>query len=219
MALIAQWARQRPWISAGIAGAAGGFVGLAGGLVSTIGMMGLSRAGVKSRVIATEHPFRFRILRTLEAKPGLCYRELQTTMGAANGTLRHHLDVLQSHRSISIAEVNGRTCYFAGGQAQIIDLRGQIVNLEEAARRMPIGLSLVQRMIVDDLQKNGIPRSQAALARRVGRSRATIHSALKVLRRRGIIREDRLEISPSLIETNTINQTHPIDYEWNDGRD
>jgi predicted transcriptional regulator len=219
MALIAQWTRQRPWISAGLAGAAGGFVGFAGGLVSTIGMLGLSKAGVKSRVIASEHPFRFRILRTLEANPGLCYRELQATMGAANGTLRHHLDVLQGHRSISIAEVNGRTCYFAGGQAQIVDMRGQFVDLEEAARRMPIGLSLVQRMIIDDLQDNGIPRSQASLARRIGRSRATVHSALKVLRRRGIIRDDCLEISPYLIDTNTMNSTHPIDYEWNDGRD
>jgi predicted transcriptional regulator len=219
MALIAQWVRQRPWISAGLAGAAGGFIGLAGGLASTIGMMGLSKAGVKSRVNASEHPFRFRILRTLEAKPGLCYRELQATMGAANGTLRHHLDVLQVHRSISIAEVNGRTCYFAGGQSQIIDLRGRFVDLEEAARRMPIGLSLVQRMIVDNLQENGSPRSQASLARSIGRSRATVHSAVKVLRRRGILRDDLLEISPYLIETNTINSTRPIDYEWDDGRD
>lgn len=219
MALIAQWTRQRPWISAGLAGAAGGFVGLAGGLASTIGMIGLSKAGVKSRVSTSEHPFRFRVLRTLEEKPGLCYRELQAAMGAANGTLRHHLDVLQGHRSISIAEVNGRTCYFAGGQAQIVDIRGQFVDLEEAARRMPIGLSLVQRMIIDSLQENGIPRSQAALARRIGRSRATVHSALKVLRRRGILREDRLEISPYLIETNTMISTRPIDYEWNDGRD
>jgi predicted transcriptional regulator len=158
-------------------------------------------------------------LRTLEAKPGLCYRELQATMGAANGTLRHHLDVLQVHRSISIAEVNGRTCYFAGGQSQIIDLRGRFVDLEEAARRMPIGLSLVQRMIVDNLQENGSPRSQASLARRIGRSRATVHSAVKVLRRRGILRDDLLEISPYLIETNTMNSTRPIDYEWDDGRD
>ena len=44
MALIAQWARQRPWISAGIAGAAGGFVGLAGGLFSTIGHLAYTRS-------------------------------------------------------------------------------------------------------------------------------------------------------------------------------
>ena len=34
MALLAQWVRQRPWLAAGIAGAAGGVAGLAHGVVA-----------------------------------------------------------------------------------------------------------------------------------------------------------------------------------------
>ena len=34
MALLAQWVRQRPWLTAGIAGAAGGVAGLAHGVVA-----------------------------------------------------------------------------------------------------------------------------------------------------------------------------------------
>ena len=218
MALLRQWISQRPWLTAGIAGATGGIAGIASGMVAGLGAIGLSRGVVNSKVIDTEHPFRRRILNTLEKTPGLCYRELQSNLSSANGTLRHHLDVLQSRRSITIISVNGRTCYFAGAPTQIEALRGLDVNQNEAARRMPIGLSLVQRTIVDDIKIHGIPRSQASLARRIGRTRATVHSAIKVLRRRGILREDRIELAPPLLEDSTWDSTHGIDYNWSDDR-
>ena len=83
---------------------------------------------------------------------------------------------------------------------------------------MPIGLSLVQRTIIDDIKVNGIPRSQASLARRIGRSRATVHSAVKVLRRRGIMREDRLEMAPHLVDVEDLQSNRTLDYEWSDER-
>ncbi len=150
--------------------------------------------------------------------PGLCYRELQATLNAANGTLRHHLDVLQTRRSVTVLPVNGRTCYFAGAPTQIEILRGINVNEERAASALPIGLSLVQRLIVEDIVKEGIPRSQAALARRIGRSRATTHSAVKVLRRRGILREDRIEMMPHINMDIEWHGTKGVDYDWNDER-
>ena len=45
-----------------------------------------------------DHPLRVAVVRTLTHHPGLCYRELQTELNAANGTLRHHLDVLQRRK-------------------------------------------------------------------------------------------------------------------------
>jgi predicted transcriptional regulator len=214
MALLRQWISQRPWLAAGIAGATGGLVGLGSGLSS----LAFTRGGVKSRISDYEHPLRQRIIRTLEKSPGLCYRELQSNLSAANGTLRHHLDVLTSRKSITIISVNGRTCYFAGAPSQVEVLRGMNVGENEAARKMPIGLSLVQRTIIDDIKVNGIPRSQASLARRIGRSRATVHSAVKVLRRRGIMREDRLEMAPHLINSEEWNSSRPLDYDWSDER-
>ena len=214
MALLRQWISQRPWLAAGIAGATGGLVGLGSGLSS----LAFTRGGVKSRISDYEHPLRQRIIRTLEKSPGLCYRELQSNLSAANGTLRHHLDVLTRRKSITIISVNGRTCYFAGAPSQVEVLRGMNVGENEAARKMPIGLSLVQRTIIDDIKVNGIPRSQASLARRIGRSRATVHSAVKVLRRRGIMREDRLEMAPHLIDSEEWNSSRPLDYDWSDER-
>ena len=219
MPLLAQWVRQRPWLAAGIASAAGGVAGIAGGIAAAASAVGgMAMGSISTKTSALEHPLRRRILSTLEQHPGLCYRELQSTLNAANGTLRHHLDVLQTRRSVTVLPVNGRTCYFAGAPTQVEILRGINVNEERAASALTIGLSLVQRLIVEDIVNEGVPRSQAALARRIGRSRATTHSAVKVLRRRGILREDRIELMPHIDMDIEWRGTKAVDYDWNDER-
>ena len=71
---------------------------------------------------------------------------------------------------------------------------------------------------VEDVVKEGIPRSQAHLARRIGRTRATVHSAVKVLRRRGILRDDRIELMPHIDMNIEWHGTRGVDYEWLDER-
>ena len=64
-------------------------------------------------------------------------------------------------------------------------------------------------------------RSQASLARRIGRSRATVHSAVKVLKDRGLILREKLVLAPHLeeiFELDDCKKTRSIDYEWNDER-
>ena len=214
MALIKQWINQRPWLAAGLTGATGGVLGIG----AQIGAFVFPHGTVNTKLRELEHPLRRRILHTLEKNPGLCYRELQSHLSAANGTLRHHLDVLSSKKSITIISVNGRTCYFAGAPSQVEVLRGMQVGENEAARQMPIGLSLVQKTVVEDIRVNGIPRSQASLARRIGRSRASVHSAVQVLRRRGILREDRIELAPHITDSEIWDTSRIIDYEWTDER-
>ena len=219
MPLIAQWVRQRPWLATGLAGAAGGIASIASGVAAAATSGGaLAMGSISTKNRSTEHPLRRRILNTLEKHPGLCYRELQSTLATANGTLRHHLDVLQSRKSISVMPVNGRTCYFAGAPSQVEILKGIAVSEQRAASSLPIGLSLVQRLIIEDIVKEGTPRSQAQLARRIGRTRATVHSAVKVLRRRGILREDRIELMPHIDMNIQWHGTHGVDYEWHDER-
>ena len=219
MPLIAQWVRQRPWLAASIAGAAGGIAGIAGGIAAAASAAsGVALGGISTRRRNSEHPLRRRILLTLDKHPGLCYRELQSTLATANGTLRHHLDVLQTRRSITVMPVNGRTCYFAGAPTQVEVLKGIAVNEQKAASALPIGLSLVQRLIIEDIVNEGIPRSQAQLARRIGRTRATVHSAVKVLRRRGILREDRIDLMPHIDMDIEWHGTYGVDYEWLDER-
>lgn len=218
MPLLAQWTRQRPWLAAGLTGAASGVVGIAGGLATFAGTVGaMALGGISTRATSYEHPLRRRILSTLESRPGLCYRELQTVMNTANGTLRHHLDVLQTRKAVTVMPVNGRTCYFAGGPSQVEVLRSKVVGEERMAQQLPIGLSSVQRMIIENIDREGVPRSQAALARRLGRTRATVHSAVKVLRRRGILRDDRIELMPH-IDLEIYSRPFGVDYDFVDDR-
>ncbi|MCH1540361.1 MAG: winged helix-turn-helix transcriptional regulator [Candidatus Poseidonia sp.] len=219
MPLLSQWVRQRPWLAAGLAGAASGVAGIAGGVAAvatTVG--GMAMGGISTKATSYEHPLRRRILSTLERHPGLCYRELQTAMSTANGTLRHHLDVLQTRKSVTVLPVNGRTCYFAGAPSQVELLRSTVVGEERVAQSLPIGLSLVQRLILENLERDGVPRSQAELARRLGRTRATVHSAIKVLRRRGILRDDRIELMPHIDMNMCWQSSGPVDYDWTDDR-
>ena len=219
MPLLAQWTRQRPWLAAGLAGAASGMAGIAGGLATVAGTFGaMAFGGISTKAPAYVHPLRRRILSTLERRPGLCYRELQTVMNTANGTLRHHLDVLQSRKAVTVMPVNGRTCYFAGGPSQVEVLRSTIVGEERMAQQLPIGLSPVQRMIIENIDREGVPRSQAELARRLGRTRATVHSAVKVLRRRGILREDRIELMPHIDLEIYARPPSTVDYDFVDER-
>ena len=151
----------------------------------------------------------------LDAQPGLAYRELQRELGAANGTLRHHLDVLITNRSITVVPVNGRSCHYAGAPQQIEILREMNVgDSESAARMMPVGLSGAQRIVVARLMKTPLPKSQAELSRELGRSRATVHSAIKVLRRRGIVHSHELKLAPHLEGL----QASGVQYEWLDER-
>ena len=220
MLLLAQWTRQRPWLAAGFASAASGVMGIAGGIATVAGAMGaMALGGISTKATAAyEHPLRRRILSTLESRPGLCYRELQTVMNTANGTLRHHLDVLQTRQAVTVLPVNGRTCYFAGGPSQVEVLRSKVVGEERMAQQLPIGLSPVQRLILENIDREGVPRSQAALARRLGRTRATVHSAVKVLRRRGILREDRIELMPHIDLEIYSRASRHVDYEYVDER-
>ena len=142
MPLIAQWVRQRPWLATGLAGAAGGIASIASGVAAaatSVGALAMGSISTKNR--STEHPLRRRILNTLEKHPGLCYRELQSTLATANGTLRHHLDVLQSRKSISVMPVNGRTCYFAGAPSQVEILK---VVIEPVEARIEVVEALIE---------------------------------------------------------------------------
>ena len=86
------------------------------------------------------------------------------------------------------------------------------------AQQLPIGLSPVQRMVLENIEREGVPRSQAELARRLGRTRATVHSAVKVLRRRGILMEDRIELMPHINLEIYAKARGVVDYEFVDER-
>ena len=197
MPLIQQWRESHPWASDAITAIAAGAFGLAS-------LLPFSPAFTKGTLASPhdhswEHPMRGRILRTLERSPGIHFRELQRQLNAPNGTLRHHLRVLSNERSVTIVPINGRTCYYAGAPAQVEILEGTGVTDEAtAAAMLPVGLSGIQRKIVNRLSISPAPAPQAQLARDLGHSRTTVHSAIGVLRRRGIMSYGRLKLAPHL---------------------
>ena len=209
MPLIQQWRDSHPWASDALTAIAAGAVGIASFLPFA---PALTRGTLSSpNDHSWEHPLRGRILRTLERSPGIHFREMQRQLNAANGTLRHHLKVLVNERSVTIVPINGRTCYYAGAPAQVEILEGTGVTDEAtAAAMLPVGLSSIQRKIVNRLSESPTPTTQAQLARDLGHSRTTVHSAIGVLRRRGIVSYGRLSLAPHLLGLGMSN----IDYPW-----
>ncbi|MDP6562371.1 MAG: winged helix-turn-helix transcriptional regulator [Candidatus Thalassarchaeum sp.] len=209
MALIQQWRTTHPWFADAVTAIIGGSLG-----ISSIFPF-LTPPFAQGTLSAPhednwEHPLRGRIVCTLQRSPGIHFRELQRQLGAANGTLRHHLRVLIKERTVTIVPVNGRTCYYAGAPAQVEILEGTGVTDEAtAAAMLPVGLSGVQRNIVNRLSNSPTPASQAQLARDLDRSRATVHSAVSVLRRRGIVSYGRLSLAPHLEGLRCSNVNYP----------
>ena len=213
MALMDQWKFSRPWYLDSIGAIAGATLGIGGGFQLlfpvTQGTM------IAHRETNWEHPLRLRIVDALEKSPGIHFRELQRRLDAANGTLRHHLDILTKEGVVTIVPVNGRTCYYFGAPAQVEILEGTgITDDSRAAAMMPVGLSEVQRVVVARLTEQNSPESQAQLARDLGRSRASVHSAISVLRERGILNQSGLELAPHL---NGLRRSN-VDYPWLDIR-
>ena len=213
MALVDQWKISRPWYVDSIGALAGAALGLGGGFQllfpATQGSM------IAHRETGWEHPLRLRIVEALERSPGIHFRELQRRLSAANGTLRHHLDTLTKEGVVTVVPVNGRTCYYFGAPAQVEILEGTgVTDYSRAAAMMPVGLSEVQRVVVARLTEDEDPASQAQLARDLGRSRASVHSAISVLRKRGILDQTGLSLAPHL---NGLRRSK-VEYPWLDIR-
>ena len=208
MAIVRQLRESYPWIADSLTAFVAGTTGLA----ALIPLAPLARGTLSApRENAWEHPLRGSILRTLERSPGIHFRELQRQLDAANGTLRHHLRVLISERSVTVVPVNGRTCYYAGAPAQVEILEGTgVTDQATAAAMLPVGLSGVQRKIVTRLSDSPNPPSQAQLARDLGKSRTTVNSAIGILRKRGIVNQGSLSLAPHLDSLGMSN----VDYPW-----
>ena len=208
MAILRQLRETYPWIADSMAAVLAASTGLA----ALVPFAPLTRGTLSApREHDWEHPLRRKILRTLETSPGIHYRALQEALGAANGTLRHHLRVLVNEKSVTIVPVNGRMGYFAGAPAQVEVLSGTgVTDHSIAAHMLPIGLSGVQRKIVTSLHDSPNPPTPAPLAREIGKSRTSVNSAIGILRKRGIVNQGSLSLAPHLESLGISN----VDYPW-----
>jgi predicted transcriptional regulator len=196
MPIVRQLRESYPWIADSLTAMVAGATGMA----ALLPFAPFARGTLSSpHEHSWEHPLRRSILKTLERSPGIHFRELQRSLRAANGTLRHHLRILENERSVSLVPVNGRICYYGGSPAQLEILLGTgVTDQATAASMMPVGLSAAQRQIVAALSNSPNPPSQAQLAREMGRSRTTVNSAIGILRSRGIVNQGTLSLAPHL---------------------
>ena len=193
--------------------------GWSGRFISVVmGIIGIPVAGIQGVLKGSPehewgHPLRNRIMITLDRSPGIHFRELQRRLGVANGTLRHRLRRMESEGDIFVQRTNGRVCYYAGPPAQLEILNGiRITSDARASSILPVGLSDLQRKIVSRLVERDSFRSQADLARSLGRSRSAVNSAVMVLRNRGIIQEDMIKLESHL----SCLSNPTVDYGWVD---
>jgi len=193
--------------------------GWSGRVVSiAMGIIGIPVAGVQGVLKGSPehgwgHPLRNRIMIALDRSPGIHFRELQRRLGVANGTLRHRLHRMENEREVFVQRTNGRVCYYAGPPAQLEILDGiRISSDARASSILPVGLSDLQRKIVGRLVERDSFRSQADLARSLGRSRSAVNSAVMVLRNRGIIQEDMIKLESHL----SCLSNPTVDYGWVD---
>jgi|TARA_B100001094_G_scaffold323665_2_gene374950 predicted transcriptional regulator len=183
-----------------------------------MGIIGIPVAGIQGVLKGSPehewgHPLRNRIMITLDRSPGIHFRELQRRLVVANGTLRHRLRRMESEGDIFVQRTNGRVCYYAGPPAQLEILNGiRITSDARASSILPVGLSDLQRKIVSRLVERDSFRSQADLARSLGRSRSAVNSAVMVLRNRGIIQEDMIKLESHL----SCLSNPTVDYGWVD---
>jgi predicted transcriptional regulator len=183
-----------------------------------MGIIGIPVAGLQGVLKGSPehewgHPLRNRIMITLDRSPGIHFRELQRRLVVANGTLRHRLRRMESEGDIFVQRTNGRVCYYAGPPAQLEILNGiRITSDARASSILPVGLSDLQRKIVSRLVERDSFRSQADLARSLGRSRSAVNSAVMVLRNRGIIQEDMIKLESHL----SCLSNPTVDYGWVD---
>ncbi len=155
MPIVRQLRESYPWIAGSLTAMVAGATGIAAIMPFAPFAPGTISA---SHEHSWEHPLRRSILKTLERSPGIHFRELQRSLSAANGTLRHHLRVLVNERSVTIVPVNGRTCYYAGAPAQVEILEGTgVTDQATAAAMLPVGIGL-SFSLMENMAQSRIPR-------------------------------------------------------------
>ena len=157
MALIEQWRSKRSIVVDGLVALAGGTFGL-GALIPGAWFLLQPKALFQRHERIGKIQFDLESCQLLIALQGFIFRELQRRLDAANGTLRHHLDVLIAEKSVTTMSVNGRTCYYAGAPAQVEILIGTgVTDDERAASMLPVGLSELQQAVVARLTRSDVP--------------------------------------------------------------
>lgn len=133
---------------------------------------------------------RRRIFQTIESHPGLHFRELQSRLGVAHGTLQYHLDRLVDEGLIAVSEDRGFTRYHPKTRLREEDRR-----LIDALRRE------YGRRILAHLASEG-PLTTQALSARLGRSASTVSWHLARLAENGLVQRERTgqEVQYSLVD-------------------
>lgn len=122
------------------------------------------------------HSLRFEIYSFVDRNPGATFTQVKDGVGAASGTVQHHLRVLVRGGVLRVVKTGKYTRYWPCNH-----------------RVLAMGPS--QEAIVKSLAADG-PGTKAELAHRTGMSRQLVHYHVELMVDQGLVRVDRDSGSP-----------------------
>jgi DNA-binding MarR family transcriptional regulator len=140
----------------------------------------LGGAGLFARLTrrdVADHPLRARIRALVESEPGLPFADAAARLGANAGTLEYHVDIL---------ERAGYVRTMKAGRNRLLFPPGGPIDAQAFAALATEGRPQVARLVAE-----GPGIHAAAIARRLGLARATVHHHLDRLEHVGLVRIER----------------------------
>ena len=122
-----------------------------------------------------EHPTRSTIIDLVTQTPGINFSELLRTVGCSNGTLTHHLGLLEGGGHVVLVKQNGLACYYRTQQEASTDAHAW---LRSTTARRILGVLAQQ------------PRPTGLIHQLAGCSRSNAHRHLVQIERAGLIKRE-----------------------------
>lgn len=123
-----------------------------------------------------QHPQRARLAQIVAANPGIQFSELRRIAGVANGTLVHHVGVLERTGHLRRVAAHGQTRFFPAGAPAIV---------AGPPQRSPGGTAVLEAI----RSKPGL--SNLEVARRTGLDPGTVHYHVQRLVQSGLVHVER----------------------------
>ena len=111
-----------------------------------------------------DDPTRQNLLRIIYAEPGANFTQLKEKLGLHNGTLAHHLHILENHKTITSHTSGRQRLFFPFGSESRINISNSLIT------------NMTQKKIINIVKKNpGITQSMISQQLKVSRQKVNYH--------------------------------------------
>lgn len=127
-----------------------------------------------------DNPARDSIYAYIKANPGVCFSDIAKSMGLNRGTVKYHIQILETQKKIDVYKDSGKIRYFQNNS-----MYG-----EREKKVLVASQSITNQRIISEIL-NGKCNTNVDLAREIGVSRGTISWYMKNLKEIGLIKETK----------------------------